>query len=129
MKDLRFVGAASEPKGPAECPFCEGREERTPPEVYAVRPGGGAADTPGWTSRVVPNLYPALAAEGGERPADGAASEAGAFASGGDPLLASRRAGEPDLFSSRPAIGAHEVIVNAPEHVTAMAHRAGWFCR
>ena len=30
-------------------------------------------------------------------------AEAGAFASGGDPLLASRRAGEPDLFSSRPA--------------------------
>jgi UDPglucose--hexose-1-phosphate uridylyltransferase len=86
-----------------------------------VRPGGGEPDTPGWTSRVVPNLYPALAAEGGESPADGAASEAGAFASSGDPLLASRRAGEPDLFSSRPAIGAHEVIVNAPEHVTAMA--------
>ncbi len=36
--------------------------------------------------------------------------EAGAFASGGDPLLASRRAGEPDLFASRPASGAHEVI-------------------
>ena len=49
------------------------------------------------------------------------AAEAGAFASGGDPLLASRRAGEPDLFSSRPARGAHEVIVNAPEHATAMA--------
>jgi UDPglucose--hexose-1-phosphate uridylyltransferase len=69
----------------------------------------------------VPNLYPALAAEGAEDPAEGTASEAGAFASGGDPLLASRRAGEPDLFSSRPAIGAHEVVVNAPEHVTAMA--------
>jgi UDPglucose--hexose-1-phosphate uridylyltransferase len=69
----------------------------------------------------VPNLYPALSAEGGDALADGVASEAGAFASGGDPLLASRRAGEPDLFSSRPAIGAHEVIVNAPEHVTAMA--------
>jgi UDPglucose--hexose-1-phosphate uridylyltransferase len=69
----------------------------------------------------VPNLYPALAAGGAEDPAGGGASEAGAFASGGDPLLASRRAGEPDLFSSRPAIGAHEVIVNAPEHVTAMA--------
>jgi len=69
----------------------------------------------------VPNLYPALAAKGADGADGGAASEAGAFASGGDPLLASRRAGEPDLFSSRPAIGAHEVIVNAPEHVTAMA--------
>ena len=28
----------------------------TPPEVY--RTGGGAPDTPGWSVRVVPNLYP-----------------------------------------------------------------------
>jgi UDPglucose--hexose-1-phosphate uridylyltransferase len=83
----------------------------------------------------VPNLYPALAEGGGgnahhvsgdiapkrdARPAD-TSGEAGAFASAGDPLLESRRAGEPDLFASRPASGAHEVIVNAPEHVTAMA--------
>ena len=86
-----------------------------------MRPGGGAADTPGWTSRVVPNLYPALGAADGEADGGGPAAEAGAFASAGDPLLESRRAGEPDLFASRPAGGAHEVIVNAPEHVTAMA--------
>jgi UDPglucose--hexose-1-phosphate uridylyltransferase len=91
-----------------------------------VRPDGGEPDTPGWTSRVVPNLYPALghteAAED-DNPGPGAArsGEAGAFASAGDPLLESRRSGEPDLFASRPAIGGHEVIVNAPEHVTAMA--------
>jgi UDPglucose--hexose-1-phosphate uridylyltransferase len=36
-------------------------------------------------------------------------------------VLASRRAGEPDLFSSRPADGAHEVLINSPAHVTAMA--------
>ncbi|TMM28168.1 MAG: hypothetical protein E6F93_12870, partial [Actinobacteria bacterium] len=40
------------------CPFCDGREERTPPETFALRPGGGEPDTPGWTVRVVPNLYP-----------------------------------------------------------------------
>jgi UDPglucose--hexose-1-phosphate uridylyltransferase len=40
------------------CPFCDGREERTPPETFAVRPGDGEPDTPGWTVRVVPNLYP-----------------------------------------------------------------------
>src|SRR5262249_10257038 len=55
----------SEPKGPENCPFCEGREDHTPPEVYATRPGGGDADSPGWTTRVVPNLYPALANDGG----------------------------------------------------------------
>jgi UDPglucose--hexose-1-phosphate uridylyltransferase len=101
-----------------------------------VRPGGGGPDTPGWTSRVVPNLYPALAEEdgaegsagGSTQPASGGATapaatggEAGAFASAGDPLLESRRAGEPNPFASRPAVGSHEVIVNAPEHVTAMA--------
>jgi UDPglucose--hexose-1-phosphate uridylyltransferase len=96
-----------------------------------VRPGGGEPDTPGWTTRAVPNLYPALGggdADGGSAGARGVggapagtAAEAGAFASGGDPLLASRRAGDPDLFASRPAGGAHEVIVNAPEHATAMS--------
>ena len=37
-----------------ECPFCAGRESRTPPESYRV--GTAAA----WTVRVVPNLYPAF---------------------------------------------------------------------
>jgi UDPglucose--hexose-1-phosphate uridylyltransferase len=118
-----FNRPVGDQKGSERCPFCEGREERTPPEVYAVRPGGGDPNTPGWTSRVVPNLYPALETEPDRRPpAAGATSgEAGSFASAGDPLLTSRRAGEPDLFAARPAVGTHEVIVNAPEHVTAMA--------
>jgi UDPglucose--hexose-1-phosphate uridylyltransferase len=105
---------------PEGCPFCEGREAKTPPEVYAVRPGGGEADGPGWTQRVVPNLYPALAGESsvlGHQPSGpGAGSAAPA-----DPLAASRRVGEPDLFSSRPAVGAHEVIVNAPRHAVSLA--------
>ena len=127
-----FRTSASEPKGPENCPFCEGREDRTPPEVYATRPAGGDPDTPGWTTRVVPNLYPALGGDTATHHDSGAiapnpaaqggtSGEAGAFAQTGDPLLASRRSGEPDLFASRPARGAHEVIVNAPEHVTAMA--------
>ena len=90
-----------------------------------MRPAGGDPDTPGWTSRVVPNLYPALGDGGDAASEAGGASatggEAGAFASAGDPLLESRRAGEPDLFAARPALGAHEVIVNGPQHVTAMA--------
>ncbi len=94
-----FGGRAEDEKGAEGCPFCEGREGKTPPEVYAVRPGGGDADSPGWTSRVVPNLYPALG-EGGDEP---------------------RADSNPELFASRPAVGAHEVLVNAPEHVTAMA--------
>jgi UDPglucose--hexose-1-phosphate uridylyltransferase len=38
-----------------------------------------------------------------------------------DPLRASARASEPDLFASQPAAGAHEVVVHAPEHATSMA--------
>jgi UDPglucose--hexose-1-phosphate uridylyltransferase len=113
----------------ASCPFCEGREERTPPELYALRSEGGAADSPGWRTRVVPNLYPALGGEAGGEGAPAAAvagasgpgAEAGSFASGGDPLLASRRSGEPDLFSARAANGAHEVLINSPKHLTAMS--------
>jgi UDPglucose--hexose-1-phosphate uridylyltransferase len=43
-----------------ECPFCEGREDRTPPEVFAIPGEGREPNTPGWRVRVVPNLYPAL---------------------------------------------------------------------
>ena len=45
----------------ATCPFCEGHEAMTPPEVLALgRAPGAAADTPGWTVRVVPNKFPAI---------------------------------------------------------------------
>jgi UDPglucose--hexose-1-phosphate uridylyltransferase len=69
---------------------------------------------------VVPNLYPALGAEQ-EGAAGSPGAEAGSFAASGDPLLASRRAGEPDLFAARPAAGVHEVVIHSPRHVTAMA--------
>src|SRR5215468_622091 len=61
------VKAQATPDAPGEeppsdsCPFCEGHEERTPPETWADRPGGGEPGTPGWRVRAVPNLYPALA--------------------------------------------------------------------
>ena len=47
---------AVEPPGAqelADCPFCAGREDRTPPET--LRLGAGP-----WQVRVVPNLYPAF---------------------------------------------------------------------
>jgi UDPglucose--hexose-1-phosphate uridylyltransferase len=37
-----------------------------------------------------------------------------------DPLRASTRGAEPDLFASLPAGGTHEVIVHAPEHATSL---------
>ena len=54
---------AATPAPSSECPFCEGHEGLTPPELDALRPAGGAPDTPGWTVRVVPNRYPVF--EGG----------------------------------------------------------------
>jgi UDPglucose--hexose-1-phosphate uridylyltransferase len=81
-------------------PFAEGHEGWTPPELYALRPGGGPPDSPGWIVRVVPNLYPALATTDGDRPA---------------------REANPDLFTAMPALGAHEVIINGPQPVLSLA--------
>jgi UDPglucose--hexose-1-phosphate uridylyltransferase len=98
----------------ARDPVAEGHEDRTPPELYALRPGGGVGgarvggmrvggipNTPGWTVRVVPNLYPALTPkESISEPAPQPKSE---------------------LFDVRPATGAHEVIVNGPQPVLSLA--------
>jgi UDPglucose--hexose-1-phosphate uridylyltransferase len=91
--------APPDPIDPDQDPFAEGHEDRTPPELYAVRPNGGPPDSPGWRVRVVPNLYPAL------DPAS--------------PTPAPRA--HPDLFAASAATGAHEVIINAPQPVTSLA--------
>jgi UDPglucose--hexose-1-phosphate uridylyltransferase len=80
-------------------PFAAGHEDQTPPELYALRDDGN------WRVRVVPNLYPALSP--GQPEGDG------------DPLASGR--GEPNLFAAGPALGAHEVIVNAPDPVSSLA--------
>ena len=97
-----FLDIAPRPPVDVESdPFAPGHEDRTPPEVFALREDGS------WRVRVVPNLYPALS------------SEDGATDPGADPLAGGR--GEPDLFASRPARGAHEVVVNAPDPVSSLA--------
>lgn len=105
--------ARSEPGAAERCPFCGGREDRTPPEVWASRSAGGPPDTPGWAQRSVPNLYPALSGE----PDDtlGNPRESG-LSSAADPLTGSSRASDQQLFGSAPASGSHEVIVHAPAH-------------
>ena len=100
--------APPEPIDAGKDPFAEGHEDRTPPELYAVRPGGGAADSPGWTVRVVPNLYPALA----PTPATPSAAR-GPEPQGPHGVL--------ELFEALPATGAHEVIVNGPQSVLSLA--------
>ena len=85
-------------------PFAEGHEAMTPAEIYAIRPGGGEQDGPGWTVRVVPNLYPALAHGTGEEPAPAPGANANR-----------------DLFFATTAVGAHEVIINSPEPVMSLS--------
>src|SRR5450631_1994203 len=88
-----------DPIDPERDPFAEGNEDRTPPELHALRPGGGPPDSPGWTVRVIPNLFPALGAPEAEPRGDA------------EPAQQAR----PELFASQPATGAHEVIVNGPQ--------------
>jgi UDPglucose--hexose-1-phosphate uridylyltransferase len=88
-----------------DCPLCEGHEQETPPETYALRPGGGPPDTPGWLVRVVPNKFPVLAPEGGHLPPD--------------PLGEGR--GEVSFFVSGTPEGTHEVIVHSPRHALSLA--------
>ncbi len=82
------------------CPFCTGREAKTPQEVFAVRPAGSAPNTPGWKVRVIPNKYPALGIEGN---------------------LEKRGEGIYDVMNG---IGAHEVIIENPDHQRDLADLA-----
>jgi UDPglucose--hexose-1-phosphate uridylyltransferase len=78
------------------CPFCEGHESQTTPEILAYR-NGSPGNTRGWELRVVPNKYPALRVEGTlDREGEG-------------------------LFDRMNGIGAHEVIIETPDHKQTLA--------
>ena len=79
------------------CPFCTGNEDKTPHEILAYRPNGSGSNSPGWSLRVVPNKFPALGIEGD---------------------LA--RQGE-GLFDKMNGVGAHEVIIETPDHESSLA--------
>ena len=57
----------AQPEDDAFCPFCEGNEDKTPPEILAYRKAGTEPDKPGWWVRVIPNKFPALDSEGNIR--------------------------------------------------------------
>lgn len=94
-----LVVAPAGPIDPDEDPLAPGHEDRTPPELYALRPGGGEVDGPGWTVRVVPNLVAALTADAPELEPDA----------------------HPELFTALPARGGHELIVNSPDPVVSLS--------
>jgi len=79
------------------CPFCEGSEEKTPPEVFAIRENGSTPNSPGWKVRVVPNKFPALHIE----------DNANRYATG--------------IFDVVSGAGSHEVIIETPNHNDGLA--------
>lgn len=92
-----FKPAAEAPASPKLCPFCEGSEGMTPPEILAYREPGVRPNGPGWRVRVVPNRFPALQVEGElDKRGDG-------------------------IYDSMAGVGAHEVIIESPGHHVTMA--------
>jgi len=90
---LESVHIAPDPS----CPFCEGHEQMTPHELLAVRHNGSRPNMPGWNLRVVPNQFPVLRVEGTlDRQGEG-------------------------IFDKMNGIGAHEVIIESPRHLDALA--------
>jgi len=82
------------------CPFCPGNEDKTPPEVFAIRPASEAPNSTGWKVRVVPNKFPALQIEG---------------------TLDRRGEG---LYDKMNGVGAHEVVIETPEHDRELADQS-----
>lgn len=80
----------------AYCPFCEGEEHATPPELFALRENGSAPNGPGWKIRVAPNKFPALGAPGDAAPA------------------------VEGFYQRMDGIGHHEVFIETPCHTSAL---------
>lgn len=79
------------------CPFCEGSEQETPEEILSYREKNSTADSPGWRVRVVPNKFPALQLTGElQKRGDG-------------------------IYDRMNGLGAHEVIIECPNHETSIA--------
>lgn len=96
--DFRPRGAAAPaPEVVGFCPFCEGNEGKTPPEVFSLRAAGTAPDSPGWTVRVVPNKFPALSP-------------------GPPPPRATQ-----GVFQSMEGRGVHEVVIENPDHALELS--------
>lgn len=86
--------------GPAApCPFCPGNEAFTPPEIYVARKSGLNVPS-NWRVRVMPNKFPALRIEED-----------------------TRRIDETPAFHYMGGCGAHEVIVESPEHAVFLGQQ------
>jgi UDPglucose--hexose-1-phosphate uridylyltransferase len=90
--DLAVVAPPRPAHQQENCPFDEGREEKTRPEILSFRAKGTDRNQPGWSVRVIPHENPVLEVEG---------------------EMERRGAG---MFDEMNGIGAHEVIVETPRH-------------
>lgn len=84
--------------GDIQDPFAEGNEKETPGERFALRSDGSMPNSPGWTLRVVPNRYPAVASE--------------------DRILGQSTGSLSNAFEFFPvqaAIGEHDVVIECPD--------------
>ena len=96
-RPMDFLRESVIPGDGKNCPFCPGNEAKTPNEVLVYGRNGGSANTAGWSIRVVPNKFPALGIEGNlDKEGEG-------------------------LFDKMNGIGAHEVIIESPDHRSTMA--------
>jgi len=86
---------ASDASSGEPCPFCEGNEGMTPPEIFAQRIEGSFSNEEGWETRVIPNLFKAVQLETPPQHHFG-------------------------LFEYWEGFGAHEVIIDTPRHTTSM---------
>ncbi len=84
---------------PAQDPFAEGHEDRTPPEVDADRPAGSSPDGPAGARAWCPTATPSSAPMPRRPP----------------------RRRSPTSTARPPATGAHEVIIQSPKPVVSLS--------
>jgi UDPglucose--hexose-1-phosphate uridylyltransferase len=97
-KDKKFdVQPVREKRKKDDCPFCSGNESMTPPEIRAIRNPKTKPNTPGWEVRVVPDKFAVLRIE-----------------------ETIERDGEGGVYDFMNGVGAHEIIIEHPDHYLDM---------
>ncbi len=77
------------------CPFCEGNEHKTPPEILAFRKPESKENEPGWWVRVIPDRFPIVTTDHPNK-------------------LDPHGVG---IYDEANAYGYHELIVETPKHL------------
>lgn len=99
LRPHHLASAPASASSHSQCPFCPGNEAFTPPEIYVAR-GAGPNVPSNWRVRVVPNKFPALRIEED-----------------------TRRIEETPAFHYMGGCGAHEVIVESPDHAVFLGQQ------